>query len=94
MFEHKGHPFNYDPKISENKQQCAECKKTLSTGFYVFGSDKNRCNDTGNWFCNDCMASERIQVPHKAKNNFDLRGYLVSRRSYETIRLYYDMPLI
>ena len=54
----------------------------------------NLCNDTGNWYCNEDMASERIQVPHKAKTKFDLKGYLVSRRSYESIRLYYDMPLI
>lgn len=33
-------------------------------------------------------------MPHKARNEFDLRGYPVSRRSYEIIKLYYEMPII
>ena len=61
----------------------------MSKGFYFFGSDMNLCNDTGEWFCNDDMADERVPVPHQIKNKFDLRGYAVSRRSYESIKLHY-----
>jgi hypothetical protein len=43
----------------------------------------NYCNYTGEWFCNDHTAEERIQIPYKAIEDFDLKGYNVSKRAYE-----------
>ena len=54
----------------------------------------NYCNYFGEWFCNDHTADERIQIPFKAYEQFDLRGYNVSKRAYDKIRLYFDKPII
>jgi hypothetical protein len=40
------------------------------------------------------MAGERIQIPYKAKFQFDLKSYAVSKQAYERIRFYYERPII
>jgi len=40
------------------------------------------------------MAEERIAIPWKAIESFDLRGYPVSRKAYIEIKSYYEKPII
>ena len=49
----------------------------------------NYCNYLGEWYCNDHTAEERIQIPYKAREEFDLRGYNVSKSGLERIKRYY-----
>ncbi len=32
----------------------------------MVGSNMNYCNYFGEWYCNDHMAEERVQIPYKA----------------------------
>jgi hypothetical protein len=77
-----------------NKSNCFECQQPLSQGFYLFGANMNYCNYLGEWFCNDHTAEERVQIPFKAREEFDLRGYNVSKTGYERIKRYFEKPII
>lgn len=61
----------------------------MRQGFYIFGGNQNQCMYTGEWFCNEHMAEERISIPWKALKNFDLKGYAVSIKAYCEIKSYY-----
>lgn len=54
----------------------------LKHGFYFLWGNQNQCMYTGEWFCNEHMAEERISIPWKAMKYFDLRGYPVSKKAY------------
>lgn len=40
------------------------------------------------------MAEERIAIPWRAIESFDLRGYPVSQKAYIEIKSYYEKPII
>lgn len=40
------------------------------------------------------MADERIAIPWRAMEGFDLRGYAVCRKAYIEIKSYYEKPII
>ena len=82
------------PEISEDKTHCHECGKDLKSGFYLFGGNQNLCEYTGHWYCNDDISDERMPIPWKAIENFDLRGYSVSKVSSAELKVYYNKPLI
>ena len=60
----------------------------------MIGKNQNYCHYTGKWYCNDCIAPERIAVPWKAIKNFDLRGYTVCTKAFHDIHAYYDKAVI
>lgn len=76
------------------KAICFECKRPLSEGFYFLGGNINYCYYTGEWYCNECIAEERIPIPQKAKEEFDLRGYSVCKRALEEIKSLYEKAII
>jgi hypothetical protein len=82
------------PEPSEKKSECFECRQPLSAGFLLFGSNLNYCNYFGEWYCNDHSAEERVQIPYKAREDFDLRGYNVSKAGYERIKRYFEKAII
>ncbi len=89
--------FRLKPEMEttgEKKQNCAECRASLQQGFYFIGGNQNQCYYTGEWFCNEHIAQERITIPWKALESFDLRGYPVSQKSYIEIKSYYEKPII
>ena len=95
-FKHELDAFTYllKPEISEDKTHCHECKAELKAGFYLFGGNQNLCEYTGYWYCNDDISDERMPIPWKAIESFDLRGYSVSKVSSAELKVYYNKPLI
>lgn len=86
--------FAEQPTESTEKSICFECKKPLTVGLYIVGHNMNYCYYTGQWYCNDCISTERIPILWKAMESFDLRGYSVCKKSFIEIKSLYERPII
>lgn len=86
--------FAGKPTESTEKVNCFNCKKPLGVGIYIIGYNLNYCHYTGEWYCNDCIAAERISVPWKALESFDLRGYNVCQAAFLEIKSLEERPIL
>jgi hypothetical protein len=73
---------------------CCKCKENLKSGFYLFGGNANYCYYTGKWYCNNDINQERMSIPWKAIEYFDLRGYTVCNESHASLKAFYEKPIV
>jgi len=55
---------------------------------------RNYCQYTGYWYCNACMAKEKLLIPWKVRDQLDFKLQHVCRKAREEIKAFYDKPNI
>jgi len=78
----------------EQGWKCFECNKDLSKLMITIFPRKNYCQYTGYWYCNSCMAKEKLFIPWHVTNNFDFKLYHVCRKAREEMKRCYNIPNI
>ncbi|CAG9855328.1 unnamed protein product [Phyllotreta striolata] len=82
-------------KISREKgldaqnYECAECKQPLG-----IDNKPKVCAFTGDYFCDNCMNPEPVQIPARIIHNWDFKPHQISRRGINYLNEVKDHPII
>ena len=88
--------YSYMPKPdltalpANNKKQCNICHKSIDGVFSMF--KRGFCYFTYTWNCSNCIAVEKMRIPWKVLEEFDLSLYTVSNNVAIELEAFYDKP--
>ena len=88
--------YSYMPKPdltalpANNKKQCSICHKSIDGVLSMF--KRGFCYFTYTWNCSNCIAAEKMRIPWKVLEEFDLSLYTVSNNVAIELESFYDKP--
>ena len=90
--------YTYMPKpdiqqlSSSNKKQCSTCHKNIDGILNTF--NRGFCYYTYTWNCMDCISHDKMRIPWKVLEEFDLKLYTVSNNVAVELESFYDKPTL
>jgi hypothetical protein len=93
--ENFSYPMPSQPSsLVDQDHKCRGCETAIWQGLYLLFCNANFCHFDNSYYCNDCYSFERVPIYHKALENFDLKGYGVSKENKRKADLLRDRPII
>ncbi|CAG9816690.1 unnamed protein product [Phaedon cochleariae] len=75
--------------LDNQNYECADCKCILA-----ITNKSTVCAFTGEYFCDNCMSSESVQIPARIVHNWDFKTYPISRKGKKYIEEVKDHPIL